>query len=383
MEIKIVVNEILPQLSSVCAMVGAKNILPILDNVLFLPYVDETTGDKNVAMTTSDNESWFTVSAPVVDFTGDAKPFCVNAKDILQTLRGLKDENVTLSVDFDTKSICGIYSNGKFTLAIADADDFPTATTTSGETKNVTMKASALSDGLKSVSYAMGNDDLRPVMNGVHVDFNAQSAVFVASDGHRLVKRSVDFNEADNDERGFIINRTPVNTLLNALQMLEADTLVDIKYNEMNVTFTAPFFKLTSRLVEGKYPNYNKVIPDGGEQTAMIRVDAIKTAINRVLPSSNLSSGLVVLSFADNHVTVKAEDIDFAKSASEVVECEYDGEPLVIGFKGAFLLQGVSSLNTERCCIVMNGGNKAAKLLHEDDVNGLGYVAIIMPMIVD
>lgn len=163
---------------------------------------------------------------------------------------------------------------------------------------------------------------------------------------------------------------------------------LEIKYafDEKNVVFDGEFYYLTARLVEGRYPNYNAVIPKESTKFATIDKEEFLMALKHVLPMGSQQTQLVALKFANvitSGVTIIAQDLDFNKSAQESLECEYDGEDITIGFNGSALMQLVQNTCGEKFVLAMDAPQRAGVITEAQESQEYQYTSIIMPMLVN
>ena len=181
--------------------------------------------------------------------------------------------------------------------------------------------------------FATADDELRPVMNGIYLDITADDLTFVASDGHKLVR--VTTTEAKGEGRSsFILPKKPAN-LLKTLLPRESGK-VEIRFDENNAYITMSEYKMVCRFVEGRYPNYNSVIPQNNPNQFILDRLALLNALKRVAVFSNPASSLVKFQLSEDKIIVSTQDIDFLTAAEEMIPCTYEGNVMNIGFKAAF-----------------------------------------------
>lgn len=376
-------DEILPALSLVNSVVPSKSSLPILNDVR-IETKDDGNGGAYVELTTSDTETWLQVKSTIE--SGEVGIlFCVEAKGLLQALRNLSGQTVTMEIDTDKHNLLCTYTNGHFQMPIEEANEFPMPTVVDGDTIKKNVDKEKLLTSIEKAGFATANDELRPVMNGVRFEFFPDGMVSVASDGHKLVKYkdlTVTHNGTDPVLRGFTLPKKPSHVLLNVLANTIAGN-VDICFNERAITFGNAMFNITTRVIEGRYPNYDSVIPKDNDKSVIVDKNAFICAIKRVLPMGNDSSELVCLTFENETLSISAEDIDFSKSAKENVACNYGREnpPLTIGFKGSALFQLLQNIEGDTAKIEFKEPSRAA-IFTEEKPNGIyEYTSLLMPML--
>jgi DNA polymerase-3 subunit beta len=253
MEVKFAVDSVLSQLTQVASVVNQKNPLPILGSILIC-----LEKDKDSILTASDGE--VTLAAKVAMDCSDSTKICIDAKMLLQTLRGLTGREVTLTFDTNGNNIIqGKYNNGTFTLPFDKGDEYPTPTKFDGNESSFIIDAQQLMRSIDMVRFSVASDELRPQMNGVNFDLLNDGLVTAASDGSKLAKFSDFAIKNDKDNAGFILPTKPCNILTNILQKVEGN--VKVAFDSHLLSVNNESFKLSTRLIEGRFPNYNAVIP--------------------------------------------------------------------------------------------------------------------------
>lgn len=378
--IKFQTEDFLPSLAMVNTVVLAKTTLPILSDVRIETKADGNGGTYAELMT-SDSETWLQMKAPLTEAEVGIV-ICIEAKGLLQALRNLGGKPVTMEID-DSKHIVKCdYGNGHFSLPYEDAQDFPLPMAAPDGAKTKLMDAKKMLTAIEKAGFATANDELRPVMNGVHFDFLPTCMISVASDGHKLAKYADLTVTCDEIEpSGFTMPKKPCSTLLNVLGSTVAGD-IKVMFNDRCFTVNNTQFKMSARLIEGRYPNYDSVIPKDNDRIVTIAKNDFVAALKRVLPMGNANSELVALSFSMGMMTISAEDFDFSKSASENVGCDYAQEEFTIGFKGSTLLQLLQNIDTDNVKVMLKDPSRAG-VLCEDKPNGVyEYTSLIMPMLI-
>ena len=380
-KIKFNSSELARALSLVNSVVLAKNSLPILSSVRI---ETKARGDGAVIieLMTSDSETWLQWHTDVVEAESGIK-LCVESKSLLLALRNLGESDVVMEIDDEKHSIVCNYDNGHFSLPYDDVAEFPLPINTDEHCITKVADARKVLYAIERASYATANDELRPVMNGVHFDFFKDGMVTVASDGHKLSKFKDLSIVGDNDVvQGFTLPKKPSNTLMNVLaSTISGD--VKIVFSDRLMTVSNTQFKLTTRLIEGNYPNYDSVIPKNNEKVIIVNNGAFVSAMKRVLPMGNTTSELVSLTFDNGVMTIAAEDYDFSRSASESITCDYNYQRMVIGFRGSTLLQLLQNTEGENVKLLLSEPNRAGVITEESANSIYEYTSLIMPMLIE
>lgn len=361
------------RLNMLAKVISSKNSLPILDCFLF------QVANNVMTITASDSDN---VIKSVIDLTeseGEGE-FCIPNKVILDALKELPEQPLTLDVDTDSYAVKIVYQNGLYNFTAQSAEDYPRTQSMTDSANSIMIPATVLIDNISRSLFATANDELRPIMNGVYFDLTPDALAIVASDGHKLV-RNKNFSITSETPASFNLPKKPANLLKNILTKDGGDVL--IKFDDRNAEIKYNDGVLNCRLIDGRYPNYNSVIPtDNPSQTTVDR-RALLSALRRVLPFASESSQLVRLHMENGHFEVSSEDIDFATSAKEQLSCEYTGAPMSIGFKGSSLMEVLSNLNSDQVVIMLADPSRAGIIVPAEQPEDEDVLMLIMPMLLN
>lgn len=374
MKVTIIVDTYLPFLTQVASIVNSKNALPILGTIKI-----ETRSEKNTAILTSgDGDMWLQVVAPTGGSDSDFK-FCVDAKDLLQALRNLSGRVVTLDIDESKQMVKGEYENGDFSLPIQNANEYPQIPVNNQEPKTIILPVSRIINAVDMTVFAVASDELRPQLNGVHFDFTNESMTTAASDGCKLARYQDNVVKLNDMEAcGFTISSKVCHAITTILDKYDGD--VKLAFTDNSISISNQQFKLNARLVDGRFPNYNAVIPKNNDVVAVIDRSLLLESMKRVLPFGSSSSELMVLMFQDGKVTVFAENIDFSLSAKETIFCDYNGDKFKIAFKGSYLSQMVSNIKDEKVKFMMKDSSMATLITSFTANTETDFISLLMPM---
>src|SRR5690554_6471194 len=295
---------LLKQLQVLGGIINNNNTLPILDN--FLVNLD----NNNLTVSASDLET--TISSKLEVERTDQGMVCIPARLLLETLKTFPEQPLTFTIE-DNSTIEISSNHGKYALAYADAEDFPNVVELK-DPSSTTVQGDVLSTAISKTIFASGNDDLRPVMSGVFFQFSTDGLIFVATDAHKLVKYSRDDISASQTAE-FIMPKKPLNLLKSILAGSEDD--VTIEYNESNAKFTFDNTEMICRLIDGKYPNYEAVIPKENPNKLLIDRTQFLNSVRRVSIFSSKSTHQIRLKIAGAELNISAEDVDYSNKAEE------------------------------------------------------------------
>lgn len=375
MEIKLQSKELSSRLKMAAKVINSKNALPILGNFLV-----ETKGDV-MLITASDSEQWLSLKCPILSSDGDMR-FCVDAGNFLKAVDNLSDYMaITLATDESAHTITCSYDNGKFSMPYENANEYPLANMDTTNLKEFIVDGKKILKAIELTGFATANDELRPVMNGVHFDLFADGMVCATSDGHKLAryKDKTILLDVGDTTPNFTLPKKPSNVLLTILSAIDGD--IKISFNDKAISVNNKDFKLSARLLEFKYPNYNSVIPKSSPIIVTADKNLLLNAIKRVLPMANDSSNLIEMDFSNGQVVVSAKDIDFSKSASETVSCDCDTE-LKIGFKGSTLVEILRNINDDNVVVELDNPSRAGVFFSAFELTRDEYLSLCMPMLI-
>ncbi|HZL09359.1 MAG TPA: DNA polymerase III subunit beta [Prolixibacteraceae bacterium] len=368
-------TELLSHLAAISKVINSKNTLPILDNYLF------SLEDNRLTITASDLESTLITSLELDNISGNGI-IAVPAKRMNDTLKEFPEQPLTFQIDPETFAIDIFSQNGKFSIVGQNGEDFPQQPTLNEEVAStIDLNHSVLLNGINNTLFATADDELRPVMNGIFVELTTEDIKFVASDAHKLV-RYKRFDAKAEKDASFILPKKPAAILKSLLPKEDFD--VKLEFDDKNAFFTLSNYKLICRLVEGNYPSYNSVIPANNPNQLIIdRVEFYNT-VRRVSVFSNQASNLIRLKLTENQLVVSAQDIDFAISAVERLNCQYEGEDMEIGFKSTFLQEILANLSATDVKVELSDPTRAGLLLPAENENEEEDVLmLLMPMMIN
>lgn len=361
------------RLLTLSRVINSKNSLPILDCFLF------SVHDGQLTVTASDSENVMRGTLNLENCEGEGD-FAVNNHTILDAVKELPEQPLSLDVDMGEMKIYITYQNGSYNFPILNADEYPKTQTVSENATTITIDAGILSDNINRSLFATAQDELRPVMNGIYFDLQADSLAIVASDGHKLV-RNKNFMIKSDIPASFILPKKPATLLKNVLSKDGGDVVIRFDDRSADISFAEG--NLSCRLIEGKYPNYNSVIPQDNPNQVTIDRKSLIGALRRVLPFASDSSQLIRFHVAAGLLELRAEDIDFATSAKESVTCEYGGNPMDIGFKGSSMLEILNNLESEDVTIQLADPSRAGIIIPGAQPENEDILMLIMPMLLN
>lgn len=354
-------------------VINNKNALPILGDIVF----DVTSGGQ-VGLTASDSEIWMQTGMELTDSEGDVR-FAIGAHDIIEAVRGLAEQPLTFDVDMEKNTVKISYLNGHYSLPIESADQFPKPAQIQGDVHK-TLDKGIFSDCTARALFGCAENELRPVMNGEYVDFLADRLCIVASDGHKLIRNTI--NSVKSEAIGAFIMPKKVVALIKGT-VSKAAGEVQLHFDDRNAQISYDTVTLTFRLIDGRYPNYNSVIPQNNPSEARVDRACLLAALKRVQNFANSSSYLVRFQFEGDKIVLEAEDYDFSKTATETVQCEYAGTKMAIGFKSSTFVDILSNMSCKEVIIRLSDPSRAALIVPAEEDEAVEVLMLIMPMLLN
>jgi DNA polymerase-3 subunit beta len=353
-------------------IINSSNTLPILDNFLF------EINNNILVISSSDLESTMTSQIEIESTSTDK--IAISAKLLTDILKTFSEQPLTF-IKTDNNTIEISASNGKYSLAYLNGDEFPKQVEILDAHETV-INGSDLGNAINSTIFASGTDDLRPVMSGVFFQFNSESLKFVATDAHKLVKfETTEYTASEVSE--FIMPKKPLQILKGILQTESSD--LTIQHNDSNAKFIFDKSSITCRLIDGKFPNYEAVIPKDNPNVLTIDRQLFLNSARRVSIFSNKTTNQIRLKLAGSLLNISAEDFDFSNKADENLECQYSGDDIQIGFNSKFLIEMLNNLDSDMITLSMSHPNRAGIIrpLIESGESKESITMLVMPVMLN
>lgn len=362
------------KLNMLAKVIGSKNSLPILDCFLF------QVANGEMSITASDSDNVIKSTLALTDHDGEGE-FCVPNRVILDALKELPEQPLHFDVDAagEAVAIKIVYQNGLYNFTGQSAEEYPRTQSMNDACTTVSLPTEMLINNISRSLFATANDELRPVMNGIYFDLTADALAIVASDGHKLV-RSKNFTIKSESPSAFNLPKKPASLLKNILSKDGDDAIIKFDDRSAEIQFTDGVMRC--RLIDGRYPNYNSVIPNNPNEVTVDR-RGLQSALRRVLPFASESSQLIRFHIESGRFEVSSEDIDFSTSAKEQLSCEYSGSPISIGFKGSSLMEILSNLTSDNIIIQLADPSRAGIIVPAEQPENEDILMLIMPMLLN
>lgn len=364
---------LLSHLQAISKVINSKNTLPILD--CFLLELKGTT----LSLTAADTETRLVTSIELAEAEGEGK-FAVDAKNLLDPLKELPEQPLTFEINSENLETFIFFHNGKYNFIGQNGDDYPQPKELGEDGVTLSINPQILFSGINRSLFASADDELRPVMNGVYFDITTEDLTFVASDGHKLVRNKTTAVKGS-ERASFILPKKPAN-LLRSILPKESEN-VELTFDENNAYIKMSSYTMTCRFIEGRYPNYNSVIPENNTNKVVLDRLTFLNALKRVSVFSNSSSNLVRLQLSEKDIVVSAQDIDFSTAAEEKIACDYSGTAMSIGFKSNFLIDILSNIPATEVSLELSDPSRAGLIIPTENEEDEDLLMLLMPMMLN
>lgn len=366
-------TKLFAQLQALSKVIAPKNSLQILEDVLF-----DLNGNA-LTMTASDGETTIRTTIDVENAEGQGK-VASGAKLLLETLKEFPEQPLTFQIDDQNYAINITSENGTYSFVGANGNEYPEMPVSGSENGRIEFPAGVLLDAINKTIFCTADDELRPVMNGIYFDILEDKIVLVATDAHRLVRYTNNSISAP-AAMSFILPKKPAALLKNVLSKEEGNVM--IIFGEKNARFEFGQSIVVCRQIEGRFPNYNAVIPQNNQNKVVVDRQTIINACKRVAVFANTGTSLLKLALSENQIKISAQDIDFSTSAEETIACSYTGAPMAIGFKAPFLIEILSSIASDDVILELADPARAGLILPAENEPNEDLLMLLMPMLLN
>ena len=366
-------SKLFSQLQAVSRVINNKNSLPILDDVLF-----DLVGNE-LKLTASDGETTIRTSIEVDGVEGSGKVASA-AKLLLETLKEFSEQPLAFTIDENNFAVSMVSQNGTYSFVGVNGNEYPEMPGAEMGARELAIPANVLQSAIEKTIFATADDDLRPVMNGIFFDIAEDKVTMVATDAHRLVRYS-NTGVKPGVVASFILPKKPASLLKNLLAKEENE--VKGTFGAKNARFEFGSTIIVCRQIEGRFPNYNAVIPQSNQNIVTVDRQTIINACKRVAVFANNGTAQLRLTLTENSIKISAQDIDFSTSAEETITCDYNGTPMAIGFKAPFLIDLLGSITSADVLLKLADPARAGLLLPAENEENEDVLMLLMPMLLN
>lgn len=363
--------KLLKAVQSLSGVINSNNTLPILDDFLF------NISENQLEITASDLETTMVLTIQPELIEGSGK-VTIPARLLIDILKNIPDLPVSFNINEDNLAIEITAGDGRYKMAGHKSDEFPQVPVLE-DTMMWEIAADVLACGFEKTIFATGNDESRAVMTGVFLEMTPTGLNFVATDAHKLVRyRRLDVTSEV--PASFIVPKKPINQLKNIL-LNKADEAVVVEFNKTNASFSMSGFKLVCRLIDGRYPNYEAVIPKSNPNKLNIDRQLLLSAIRRVAIFSSKATHQIRFKIAGQELYLTAEDLDYYNEAKERLSCVHEGDDIEIGFNSRFFQEMLANISQTEVMLEMSAPNRAGLIIPVDNQNAdEDILMLLMPV---
>lgn len=357
-------SHLIKPLQQVSGALGGRPTLPILGNLLI------KVEDNVLSMTATDLEVEL-VSRVTLEGEFEAGSITVPSRKFLDICRGLPDSSViTVVLDGDRVQVRS--GRSRFSLATLPAADFPNIEDWSSEAE-VSVTQAELRGLIEKTQFSMANQDVRYYLNGMLFEIEGSTLRSVATDGHRMAVSQAQLG-ADFAQKQIIVPRKGVQELVKLLDAPEQP--VTLQIGSSNVRAEVNNYVFTSKLVDGRFPDYRRVMPQNTTKTLETSCDELRSAFSRAAILSNEKFRGVRVNLADSEMRITANNPE-QEEAEEMLDVNYEGDALEIGFNVSYVLDVLNTLRCEQVRVSMSDANASALIENAQDDSAM-YV--VMPI---
>ncbi len=365
MELKINSKHFEKLLSKVIPAIPAKTPMAILQNFMF--------DIKDGLLTVYATDGEIAIKSYLNIASEKNKQFIVPAKLLYETVRALPDTVITISLEKNYQLKLTI-DRGVYNLSYFEINDYPQIPEIPID-KEISMHSEDLKRALEKTSFAVSDEDMRPAMTGILLDFADDGLRFVATDGHRLVK-FVKKNYKTELREQYIIPKKAMNILSKFLS--EGD--IRINLTKYHASFKLSDLEFVTRLIGEKYPNYNSVIPLENENILTLNRSDMISSIRRMMVFAGEDNKQVKLTIEPTELRISTENIDTSSSATENLDCEYKGDPMVIGFNVFYFNDMITHVDSDKLIFKLHSPTKACLIEPSEISENEEILMLLMPV---
>ena len=359
------------RLMTIGRVIVQKNTIPILDCFCF--DIQGTT----LTITACENDTTLTAKAELNECDSDVR-FAVNAKTLQDAIKEIPDQPLECYLNTESYELTVEYQNGQYKLMGQSAEEYPTPAISDETRLEFDLECQKLVPSITRCMIAAANDTLRPQLNTICFDIHSQEVSLVSSNGNQLALTKLAMPEL-NAEGSYLLGTRPASLLKGMLAKAEGN--VHFSIGQRTAIVHTEEYSLTSRLVEGRFPNYRSVIPQDNPNIVTVNRLALVSALRRVLVFANAQAVLVKFRLGPNTMNISSQDIDFGKSAEENMLCDYMGTPMRIAFKGSVLLDLINNIEGDDITLKLSDPSRAGLIVPAKQKEGEEVLMLIMPSV--
>ena len=353
-------------LQYVLQVVPTKSTLPILSNIL----IEALENKLKISATDLDISITASIECDVIKKGSAVLP----AKIIADIIKEMPEADV--SVESTGSRLELKIPNGHYKIAALSPDDFPKLPAVNTK-KEIKISGEELASMIRKTTFACSDDETRPALNGVLWQTKGDKMMMVATDGHRLAKVAVENKKLKGLYDDVIIPPKVLNLIPKFLDGKKSE--VGVIFGENNIIFNLGDIILTSRLIDGPYPNFEQVIPESSDKKLVISKNELAGAVRRVSILSNALTHQVRFSAKDSRLTLSSTNADVGGEGKEELACEYSGEPIDLGYNANYMAEIVNRIDSDEIIIELSSTTSAG-ILYSTEIPKEDFLCLLMPL---
>lgn len=356
-------------LSVAVGALGSGSVVYILEDFLF------DIQDNELTISASNMEVSITTT---LEIQGQENGLIAIPGKILQdTLKALPAQPINFSMEEEEQILLVESSFGQYKMACDKTEDYPNIPTADSEDE-LSIPAHILQKAISNSLFAVSSDEMRVAMTGLYTQVDFDKIVFVATDAHKLVKYTYS-GVNGNFSSSFIIPKKALSLLKT---ILPHDGDIKVAFDRNFAFFSWGNTKMSCRLIDAQYPDYNVVIPVNNPYKMRVNREAFLSSMRRINIYANKTTNQVALSIADKSLTIYTKDLDFSNEAVEQLNCEYEGEPMDIGFNARFVVEMLSVLDSDEVVMELSEPGKAGLVIPTELDENEDLLMLVMPVMI-
>lgn len=363
--------ELSKAINSVSSVPIANNVVKILENFLF------SVSNNNLTITATDGDTRASITINLIESDGEGE-LVIPSKLLQEYLKNVPSIPIAFNLDTTGENNYQITisaGNGVYRMVGMDAGNYPTMPQIT-DTRSIVLNSSILSTSIEYTLFCAAPVDYRQILTGINFDFKDNMLNVVSTDSHRLV-RYRRFNIDTDDNFNFVSKRKPLQLLRN---LLDKDTDVTINFNETNVSFEFENIIISCKLLEGVFPDYDRVIPPSFENKLLIGKEDFIAALKRVSVFTDKATNQVKMHIEGQEITLTGNDEEYANEGIEKLQCTYEGEDMEISFNSKTFMEMLQHLDCDNINILMNKPNTAIIITPAEENENEDIVMLHMPI---
>lgn len=367
MKIKSTREDLLSALQPVIGVIDKRQTMPILGNVLL------KAQSESLYATGTDLETQ--ISSSVSTEVIDDGSITVSARKLFDIIKALAPESsVTMSLNSKEKLIISS-GKGRYQLSTIPADDYPEFQSNEFD-YSITLNSKLLLSGFDKVNFCMANQDVRYYLNGIMLSINEKGIDFVSSDGHRMALLSIASESTYECQQSQIIIPRKAAIELHKLMGSIGDCEVKVNFSRNAFSVDLGGVVFSTKLIDSKYPSFDRAIEQPTLPVITVNKDSLKQAISRAMILANEKFRGIEFSIDGSELEILTSNPEH-EEASDVVDIEYSGQPVLIGFNAQYMLEAINKIDNDNVLIEIAENSSVIKVLDPNDMN---YNLVIMPM---